>query len=155
MAAIREVLTLEDKFSQNMAKYIKMSEAGSASTKALNKATKDLSQQARLLSAAHRVEETASRSNVATQKLLTAEYKKQTAAARAAAAEARAQTATLKLQEQQEKATKTSTDSLTGSLKNLLRTYLGFHKRVSQSLRSNDRHHGAIKHDCGRWRQRG
>lgn len=126
MAAIREVLTLEDKFSQNMAKYIKMSEAGSASTKALNKATKDLSQQARLLSAAHRVEETASRSNVATQKLLTAEYKKQTAAARAAAAEARAQTATLKLQEQQEKATKTSTDSLTGSLKNLLRTYLGF-----------------------------
>ena len=126
MAAIREVLTLEDKFSQNMAKYIKLSETGSASTKALNKATKDLSQQARLLSAAHRVEETASRSNVATQKLLTAEYKKQTAAARAAAAEARAQTATLKLQEQQEKATKTSTDSLAGSLKNLLRTYLGF-----------------------------
>lgn len=126
MAAIREVLTLEDKFSQNMAKYIKLSETGSASTKALNKASKDLSQQARLLSAAHRVEETASRSNVATQKLLTAEYKKQTAAARAAAAEARAQTATLKLQEQQEKATKTSTDSLAGSLKNLLRTYLGF-----------------------------
>ena len=91
MAAIRETLTLVDQFSGTISKYIqKMQQA--------NTTTKEMQDASRRVQAAARA---------------------QTAAMNAAAASARAESAALRLQEQQQRATASATDSMTVSYTHL------------------------------------
>lgn len=97
MAAIRETLTLVDQFSGTISKYIqKMQQA--------NTTTKEMQDASRRVQAAARA---------------------QTAAMNAAAASARAESAALRLQEQQQRATASATDSMTRSIRNLVGAFAG------------------------------
>ena len=98
MAEIRERLTLEDQFTAPLTKYLKIVQSATTSTKALQDATKRF----------------------------TAVTKAQTAAYNTATAAAKAQLAELKLQEAQQKKAASSTDALTGKVKNLIGAYVGF-----------------------------
>lgn len=97
MAAIREILTLEDKFSAAFSKYISLGTDAAASTKAV----KDAAQRA------------------------TAASKIQAAAMNAAAASAKAQTAELKRQKAEQELLAKSSDDLIGKLKSLAGAYIG------------------------------
>ena len=97
MAAIREILTLEDKFSAAFSKYISLGTDAAASTKAV----KDAAQRA------------------------TAASKIQAAAMNAAAASAKAQTAALRLQHEQQKEAASSAEELTGKIKGMIGAYVG------------------------------
>lgn len=97
MAAIREILTLEDKFSAAFSRYIDLGTDAAASTKA--------------------VKEAAQRA--------TAASKIQAAAMNAAAASAKAQTAALRLQHEQQKEAASSAEELTGKIKGMIGAYVG------------------------------
>lgn len=97
MAAIREILTLEDKFSAAFSKYISLGTDAAASTKAV----KDAAQRA------------------------TAASKIQAAAMNAAAASAKAQTAELKRQKAEQELLAKSSGDLIGKLKSLAGAYIG------------------------------
>lgn len=97
MASIREILTLEDKFSAAFSRYIDLGTDAAASTKA--------------------VKEAAQRA--------TAASKIQAAAMNAAAASAKAQTAALRLQHEQQKEAASSAKELTGKIKGMIGAYVG------------------------------
>lgn len=97
MAAIREILTLEDQFSAAFSKYISLGNDAAASTKAV----KDAAQRA------------------------TSASKIQAAAMNAAAASAKAQTAELKRQKAEQELLAKSSDDLIGKLKSMAGAYIG------------------------------
>lgn len=117
MAAIREVLTLEDRFTTAFSQYIRLSESASASTSDAQKAAQRLTQESKILASAYNTAAAKSKAEKAAIEQATAAQKKAEQQARATG------NATKKMGSSFQSA-QNSAGKLTSSLKTLAAGYL-------------------------------
>lgn len=125
MANIREVLTLEDKFSAAFTQYIKLGTDAAASTKEVRDAATRATAAARVQSAAMKAAAASARAESTAYRASVSESKAKEAAAKAAAAATRAETEELRKLKAQQDLTGDSTSDLVNRLKSLAGAYLG------------------------------
>lgn len=117
MAAIREILTLEDRFTSAFSQYIRLSESASASTSDAQKAAQRLTQESKILASAYNTAAAKSKAEKAAIEQATAAQKKAEQQARATG------NATKKMGSSFQSA-QNSAGKLTSSLKTLAAGYL-------------------------------
>lgn len=124
MAAIREVLTLEDKFSAAFTQYIRLGNEAASSTKEVREAAARAASSARIHSAAMTAAASSARAETAAFRASAEQSRAQKAAYEASAAATRAQTEELRKLKLEQDLTKSSTDSLISSIKNMVGAYV-------------------------------
>lgn len=124
MAVIREVLTLEDKFSAAFTQYIRLGNDAASSTKEVREAAARAASSARIHSAAMTAAASSARAETAAFRASAEQSRAQKAAYEASAAATRAQTEELRKLKLEQDLTKSSTDSLISSIKNMVGAYV-------------------------------
>lgn len=125
MANIREVLTLEDKFSAAFTQYIKLGTDAAASTKEVRDAATRAAAASRVQSAAMNASASSARAQTAAYRTSVEQARAQAAATKAATEAVRLETAELKKLKAEQDLTAKSTNSLVSSIKNMVGAYVG------------------------------
>lgn len=139
MAEIRETLTLENKFSATLDTYIKMMSNSEASTKQVNAAAKQATQEARVLSSAYKVAANQLRAEAEAKKLSIQSARAASAESRALTSQLKAEAAAKKLAAQETEAARKAQEklnqemsqgrneanSLAGAIKGVVGAYMG------------------------------
>lgn len=125
MANIREVLTLEDKFSAAFTQYIKLGTDAAASTKEVRDAATRAAAASRVQSAAMNAAASSAKAQTAAYRTSVEQARAQAAASKAATEAVRLETAELKKLKAEQDLTAKSTNSLVSSIKNMVGAYVG------------------------------
>lgn len=125
MAAIREVLTLEDQFSAAFTQYIRLGTDAAASTREVREAATRATAASRIQGAAMNAAVSSARAQATAYRTSAAQSRAQAEASRAAAAASRAQTEELRRQRAEQDLLKQSTGGLISEVKRLAGAYLG------------------------------
>lgn len=124
MAVIREVLTLENRFSEAFTQYIRLGNEAASSTREVREAAARAASSARIHSAAMTAAASSARAETAAFRASAEQSRAQKVAYEAAAAATRAQTEELRKLKLEQDLTKSSTDSLISSIKNMVGAYV-------------------------------
>lgn len=125
MANIREVLTLEDKFSAAFTQYIKLGTDAAASTKEVRDAATRAAAASRVQSAAMNAAASSAKAQTAAYRTSVEQARAQAAASKAATEAVRLETAELKKLKAEQDLTAKSTNTLVSSIKNMVGAYVG------------------------------